>query len=148
MFWGLIKRLQPKKDSVKVAAVLNKMGKLVTSPAERRKAWADFYQKLGTAATHPDPARFDDTFKAQVEAEIQIYAKRSRGEPETELDQPFTCEELDAKLKRLPNNKATGVDGIPNELLKYGGPAMARPYKTFLNGLKWLRRSLRNGARV
>ena len=34
---------------------------------------------------------------------------------------PITIIEIENAIKFLPNNKATGWDAIPNELLKYGG---------------------------
>lgn len=34
------------------------------------------------------------------------------------LAEPFTMEELDIAVKQLSNNKASGVDGLPNEFLK------------------------------
>lgn len=41
-----------------------------------------------------------------------------------ELDQPPTMEELKKALTCMANGKAPGVDGIPTELLKKGGPKL------------------------
>ena len=34
-------------------------------------------------------------------------------------DDPFTIDELNVALKKVKNNKAPGVDGVPGELLKW-----------------------------
>jgi hypothetical protein len=41
-------------------------------------------------------------------------------------------------MKGLPNGKATGVDGIPNEVLKNGGPEMASSIRALFN---WIRQA-------
>ena len=62
-----------------------------------------------------------------MEAQVLEIAKRS---PDVDnvarQDEPFGEDELESVRKGLPNGKATGVDGLPNEVLKargggYGG---------------------------
>ncbi|XP_056633386.1 uncharacterized protein LOC130442984 [Diorhabda sublineata] len=47
-------------------------------------------------------------------------------EYETDISGTVADEEVEAKLKKLKNRKSPGPDGIPNGLLKYGGPKLAR----------------------
>lgn len=42
-------------------------------------------------------------------------------------------EEVSVKLKKLKNRKASGVDNIPNELLKYGGHELAKELTVLFN---------------
>ncbi|XP_065557829.1 uncharacterized protein LOC136025771 [Artemia franciscana] len=52
----------------------------------------------------------------------QPYSQR----PGTDVppDEPFSLSEIGHAVKRLKNNKATGICGLTSELLKYGGPTM------------------------
>ena len=45
---------------------------------------------------------------------------------QTELDQPFTHDEIRRSLTSLKNNKASSFDLVCNEMLKYSGSAMER----------------------
>ena len=44
----------------------------------------------------------------------------SQDDTSPEVD-PITIEELEVELKKLINRRATGLDGINTDLLKYGG---------------------------
>ena len=39
---------------------------------------------------------------------------------------PVTAEEVRCSMQRLGNRKACGPDGVPSELIKYGGMKMAQ----------------------
>ena len=63
---------------------------------------------------------FKEKFYKEEEKEIEPY----RGEARP-LEKPITKEEVEKSFKRLNNGKATGEDGIPGELLKYGPEKLA-----------------------
>ena len=44
--------------------------------------------------------------------------------PPRPLENPFTGDEIHAAARSLKNGRATGPDGIPNELLKYSTNAV------------------------
>ena len=52
---------------------------------------------------------------------------------EKDICSPFTMTELSDILIVLPNEKASGVDGIPNELLKHSGETFRQYLLMFLN---------------
>ena len=52
---------------------------------------------------------------------------------EDEVCPPYTFFELEEELSNLPNGKASGYDGVPNELLKNSGHRFRLYLMTFLN---------------
>ena len=52
-----------------------------------------------------------------------------------ELDEPITMEEVKKAIQELRRGKAPGVDGVVNEVLKYGGEQMARALYLMFNVL-------------
>ena len=69
--------------------------------------------------------------------EMEEYILKNIDAFQTELDQPFTHDELKRSLKALKNNKASGFDLVCNEMLKSCGSAMENAlltvYKTCLS---------------
>jgi exonuclease III len=53
--------------------------------------------------------------------------------PPSSLDIPIEKSEVEFALNRLNNGRTVGPDGIPGELLKYGGPMIAITLKTIFN---------------
>ena len=80
-------------------------GKLATDPNKILELTSEF---------------FKDKFYKKEEKDIKPY----RGEAKP-LTKPITKEEVEKSFKRLNNGRATGEDGIPGELLKYGPQALA-----------------------
>ena len=57
----------------------------------------------------------------------------SEDEFEKDVCLPFSMTELCKILSNLPNEKASGVDGVPNELLKHSGQSFRHYLLSFLN---------------
>ena len=53
--------------------------------------------------------------------------------PPRSLDNPITPSEVESAAKALKNNRATGPDGVQNELLKYGGVGFYTAYSKIIN---------------
>ena len=83
---------------------------LFTEKTEILKRWAEHYQELLNRQNPTDPTFLDSLPNLPV---IQ------------ELDNIPTIQEVSHAINSLKNNKATGPDGIPAELLKHGGDAVA-----------------------
>ena len=68
----------------------------------------------------------DDKFDKKFALEVRRSVRRAAAERirQDELDEKFTMEELRAVLKKLKAGKATGVDEIMAEWMKYGGEKM------------------------
>ena len=49
------------------------------------------------------------------------------------LDLPISEEEISSALGRLHNQRTTGVDGVPGEILKYSADAIATELTHILN---------------
>ena len=60
------------------------------------------------------------------DAEMESYISENLDSFQTELDCPFTWEELKRSVKALKNNKASSFDSVCNEMLKACGPAMEK----------------------
>ena len=138
LFWSLVKKLKNhrKIEATATSAVKNKLSNVVTSPEDRREAWAEFYEDLGKAKTHPTPGRYDDEFKRRVEEEVEEFSRESTNNVDGAMDAVFTTEELQGLFKLIPTGKATGGDLIPNELMIKGGDAMVESIRKLFN---WIR---------
>ncbi|KAI8487938.1 hypothetical protein Bbelb_343860 [Branchiostoma belcheri] len=90
---------------------------LITGKAEILARWAEHYRKLLNRHTVVDASILDD---------IPV--------PPTmvELDDLPTLPEVQAALNSLKNNKAAGPDGVPGEILRCGGEALAQCLLSFV----------------
>jgi len=96
-----------------VASVVSADGQPLSDEAAQVSRWKDHFSSLLNA----DAVAQTDQDHARLAASTQEVPSN---EPETS----FTTAEIHSALKRLKNNKAAGVCGVPAELLKYAGPAM------------------------
>ena len=131
--WNLIKAL-PGCGQKPVAAppVMRHpvTGATACTPAVVLEAQVSHTRQLGDhaayAASNPD---FDRSWATHVEEQVRQYAlELSDDVPAADdpLNGPITVGEVADALATLQNGKAAGpINGIPNELLKYGGHAMA-----------------------
>ena len=78
------------------------------------KQWFEYFENLSKP---PENVTFDDVWHSKIEKDLE-YVRNNLSENSATLDCKFTIQEVKAGLKALKNNKAPGVDGIPNEFLK------------------------------
>ena len=91
--------------------VTSNSGNILTDKRAQLSAWKDHFSSLLSldCVSQPDP-------------DLQV-ASSTPEAPCGSVQHPFTFTEILKFLKRMKNNRAPGVCGIPAELLKYGGEA-------------------------
>ena len=85
--------------------------------------WREAFEKLGRADGNDE--RYDRDFWEDTIARVEAWGKQ---QVVGELDEPITMEEVKKAIQELRRGKAPGVDGVVNEVLKYGGEQMEREH--------------------
>ena len=110
-----IKRLRKPKGKSKNIVIHDNEGKIIINEKEKYQAVkAHFQEQL-----------YDESVK-KIEQFI--------GEPKP-LENKITADEVKKAAIRMSNNKATGKDGIPAELLKYGPDTLMEDIARILNSI-------------
>jgi len=121
-YWKLLKKLSRRKAKKNVwDTVLNKEGEEVSGD-RIKMVWKDAYKAIGDK--NLDRADFDNEYEKIVDEEVMQMHTRSLIHQEDELGRPISLEEVKSITHELQNGKAAGVDGIVNEIIKYGGDKM------------------------
>ena len=120
-YWKLLKGLNGKKKKTQVwDSALNEVGEEVFGD-EIKLVWKEAYKKLG--GLNLDREDFDNNFAKEIEEEIKEMTRKSH-DYNDELGKQISLDEVEKIVKRLKNGKASGVDGVVNEILKFGGNNM------------------------
>jgi exonuclease III len=82
---------------------------LLKDPASISSRWREHFQELLNRESHVN----DDIFNRVPQKPIQDH-----------LSDVPSIQEVEKAIHQLKNNKATGLDGVPAELFKVGGPAL------------------------
>jgi len=96
-------------------------GCLITDRKEALARWVEHFQSVLNQKSQ---------FDSQVLSELPQWATA------THLDDIPTVQEIQHALKEMSSGKAPGIDGIPAEVLKYGGPSLIT-HLTDLIGKIW-----------
>ena len=103
-----------KKTSTQNISVLDDKNNLIFNDSAKASALKTWFEKQFTGnKTEPPLEPFD-------------------GAPRP-LDNPVTPTEVASAARALKNNRATGPDGVQNELLKYGGEEFYTSYSNIIN---------------
>ena len=117
-FWQL---LRGSRDDFNPSRIIdpNNKNEYLEDVDDIRMSLNSHFSKIGSDCTvKPD-------FKNYINRVIdEIDAKRGIGDNIPSVT--FTAESISDTLRGLKSGKAPGVDGIPNDILKYGGDAMIR----------------------
>jgi len=97
--------------------IKNSNGTLV-SGMEASKLWMDSFAKL--SKENSDAGDFDQSFYVHINDRINQFQQQSTSTQCT-LDHSITLEEVQKAIKKLKKGKAVGLDGMFNEIFKYGG---------------------------
>lgn len=119
-FWRLINSRRKPKNG-RIHPIVDKYGNTVRETAQIVRVWQEYYSDLYTPV---ESGAFDETFRLNVERELESIDMSPSDEDSTILNAPITSEEVCQASKSLKMGKATGIDGIQSEHLKYGGPFM------------------------
>jgi len=87
----------------KFSVIRNKRGELAMNTKEKAEVWKEYFDKL-----------------LNTEEPKELIKKGNKKISEVEVEE-LTIEDVKEAIRNLKNNKAAGTDGIPPELIKYGG---------------------------
>ncbi|XP_077862562.1 uncharacterized protein LOC144344539, partial [Saccoglossus kowalevskii] len=88
-------------------------------------AWIEHFQKISRNDTTP--------IERIKEIEDRLLQLEKEMDNNHELNKPITLQEIIHATRKLKNNKATGPDGIPGELLKYSNKIVKQALQQMYN---------------
>ncbi|KAG7296524.1 hypothetical protein JYU34_020306 [Plutella xylostella] len=118
LFYAEIRKLIGSVPRVNVPLVSKDGTQRLTSKVDTLNRWAEHFNHL---------------LNVDRAADLQHIRALPKLTEKTELCAPLTLEEVVTAIRQQPNDKATGVDNISGELLKYGGEQLYNTiWKLFL----------------
>ncbi len=145
-FWKLInKRRNPRNRHTN--PVVNKEGNTIRDPDGIVRVWENYYGDLYTPS---DAEHYDGEFREIVDQAISQEDMTPRNDSTT-LKSPITPEEVKETCESLKVGKASGLDGIQPEHLKYAGPITCMYLSKLFNAMtaaEWRPESMRKGVIV
>ena len=124
LYWNRLKQMSmgniTKKQLPK--GMKNSEGEMVTG-TEMMGVWEESFQKLGIE--NKGGEQFDEKFRDRISKTVRSIEIRGCEEKEdffTErMNRPLEIKEVTNAISKLKIGKAVGIDGITNEILKFGG---------------------------
>lgn len=123
-FWKSVNRLRGKGGGGFGAMEVAGKGLVYPGQPEYIKEWKEYCEKLGNEESQRAVTDEIQEFHRKVRDEAADAALMCDPSPSPEYDRlngPITQEEVTAIIKSLPSGKASGPDGIPNEIIKAMG---------------------------
>ena len=114
--WSRIRKLV-RAGALTPNTFLDANGQLASSPERGLAVARDYFELLGAAA--PPTAQLPELLVPTAWSEQHANSVES-------LSRPITLQEVQSAISGLKSGSAPGPDGIPSELLKHGGPALAK----------------------
>lgn len=106
--WNLIKYSTGKfKNSMSTGPVLDKNNQLVIDNDSKLKVWEDHFKNLAQDST--GNSKSTEKWEPMLDNDVNTFP---------ECDDSIRWNDVTDALKNIPNNKAPGLDGIPNEIWK------------------------------
>ena len=143
LFWKLVNNRRKPKNS-QPHPVKDKEGATVREIDKIVKVWKDYYDDLYTPKTLE---HFDNQFKLMVDQEIREIDMTPRNDGDV-LDNPISTGEVKEACQSLKVGKASGLDGVQGEHLKYAGPTTHTYLAKLFNCMttaEWRPLSMRKG---
>ena len=116
VFWDQLKKLGPRREQAIPLEVYNAEGDIVTDPRKVLEQWQSEFQKLYAATSNE---QVDDVHQRLIMTENHFHDPLYEEPLDSSLNLPFTLTEIERVVIEAKNNKATGMDLIPYELLKF-----------------------------
>ena len=107
-------------------------GKRVEDDDELLDVWKQYYQELYTPRDDPS---FDNIFQKYIKGKLIEYSQSSFQHDDI-LDRPFETDEIAAVCSNLPNGKASGLDMLTYEHIKYGGSVLYQILTLLFNAVR------------
>ena len=137
-FWRFLK--SQIKTAGGITAARSKAGQMVFSQEEIEEVvlehFSDIFQAQRVPIFSHTSEQLNQTDIAIHEIEAMLKGASNSFDPnmfEDEVCPPYTFIELEEELSSLPNGKASGYDGVPNELMKNSGYGFRLYLMNFLN---------------
>ncbi len=119
-FWQYVKKVGPGKNSKIPLEVLNEDGTVNNNVTDVLSKWSEDFSKLYNNVDHE--SNFDDKFYDECISQkehIENNMKDPLYEQNKVLNAGISLEEVRKCVLKSRNKKATGIDEIPNEVLKH-----------------------------
>ena len=121
--WRLFEAfLESQREPAQKSGILDDQGNMKTMDKDIAEVHASRLEKTHADANDPN---FMDDWKEAVEEEVERredeISPNQQPDPYVLLEDPVTPEELITQLQNVKNNKAPGMDGITNKVIKMGG---------------------------
>ena len=152
LYWYYVKRLRGKRRAHTISAIRRSDGQLVSAKSDVLDAVRKHYMRIGNEVvgntgaqsehsdSRPDESvkGYDADFRARIMAKLQLYRTKSNTVRQSQhcgLDVPMRMEELETAMGQLRQGKAAGIDGIPTQILKYGGEQLNKSILLLFNAI-------------
>ena len=112
-FWKKIKQLGPRRSNIPFKVENN--GVLTSDPETVLSTWKNDFQQL----YNPNIENVDQSFITEIEIEKARLEKEINNNEGSQLNVPISISEVQKAIRLCKNNKAPGVDCIPNEVIKH-----------------------------
>ena len=138
LFWEELQKLGPKKKTTIPMEVYNDNGDTVSDIDQVLHQWKSDFCDLFSTSFNTDNAFGDSIGDTLTEIERNFNDQPEENPDLSDLNADISLPEIQKLILKAKNNKATGIDGIPYEILKFPPiiHALHRLYKScFANKL-------------
>ena len=117
VFWQELNKLGPKRYRKIPMEVYSEDNEIISNSDDVLNKWKDDFQSLFSGNDETQDANFDNYIKSNKN-QIEANMLGSSWEENLFLNRHFTMIEVQEVISRSKNGKATGIDRIPNEVIK------------------------------
>ena len=133
-YWNMLRRLNAEETKRELPSKMRNEAGVLVGGREKLEVWRNYFQRLGKE--EKESKDFDESFKTQIEVEIDEIGEEGGNEHDdlrVSMNREFEDEEIAEAIRKLRVGKAVGIDGVMNEMIKYGEEDLQRCIKELLN---------------